>query len=240
MRSVKAVFKKQVKDLLKNMAILIQFIIFPVVAFVMTELVAGADDFGMPDTMFVTMFASIFVGMSLIPSIAGIIAEDRERKSLRFLIMAGVKPSAYLLGVGGVIFIVSFFPSLAFSWMGGFSGEEFWIFMSVLMSSVIASTLLGATIGIISKNQQMATGLSTSIALILGFTPMLALFDERIGRIINIFYTQQFNVIVDSFYSITGYQSEAGFGESFLIIWANIAVFAVLFGLAYKKKGLKG
>ena len=239
MRSVKAVFKKQVKDLLKNMSILIQFIIFPVVAFVMTELVAGAYDFTLPDTLFVTMFASIFVGMALIPSIAGIIAEDRERKSLRFLIMAGVKPSAYLLGVGGVIFIVGIFPSLAFSWMGGFSGNEFWIFMSAMMSGVIASTLLGATIGIMSKNQQTATGLSTSIALILGFTPMLALFNEQIGRLINIFYTQQFNVIIDSFYSITGYPSETGFGESFLIIWANIAVFAVLFGLVYNKKGLK-
>jgi ABC-type Na+ efflux pump permease subunit len=40
MRNVKAIFKKQLKDIIKNMGVLVQFIIFPAVAFAMTELVA--------------------------------------------------------------------------------------------------------------------------------------------------------------------------------------------------------
>ena len=100
MRSAKAIFKKQLHDVRKNRMVLIQFIMLPMMAFVMTELVAkpAAD---IPNSMFVTMFAAMFVGMTPLMATASAIAEDRERKSLRFLVMAGVKPHEYLLGVGG-------------------------------------------------------------------------------------------------------------------------------------------
>ena len=238
MRNIKAIFKKQLKDIMKNMGVLLQFIIFPVVAFAMTELVAvGHED--MPDTMFITMMAGMFVGMALIPTAAGIIAEDREKKSLRFLVMAGVKPPAYLLGVGGVIFGLSFFPSLAFTLMGRFSGEEFGIFMAVMMSGVVASTLLGLTIGIFTSNSQAATGLSMPFALILGFAPMVATFNEPMMRVTRFFYTQQIDIVMNSFYSISGYQSSANIWESLTIIGANIAVMVVLFAFAFRKRGLK-
>ena len=239
MRSVKATFKKQIKDLAKNTSVLVQFIIFPVVAFAMTELIARGDD-NIPDTMFTTMMAAVFVGMSLIPTVAGIIAEDREKKSLRFLVMAGVKPTSYLLGVGGVIFIVSLLPATAFSIIGGFRGVEFGIFMSVMMSGVVASILLGSTIGIFAKNQQAATGLAMPIAMVLGFGPIAAGFNEQVERIFSIFYTQQLNVVIDSFYTISGYHSEMALWQPFAIIWGNVAVLTVLFILAYTKKGLKG
>ena len=57
MRSARAMFKKQLLDTMKNRLILIQFIIMPVMAFLLTELVAKASD-DIPDRMFVTMFAA--------------------------------------------------------------------------------------------------------------------------------------------------------------------------------------
>lgn len=237
MSSVKAIFKKQVKDIKKNLTVLIQFILFPAIAWFMTRFVAGTDGFGGSDTMFVTMFAAIFVGMALIPMVAGIVAEDRERKSLRFLVMAGVKPQDYLLGVGGVIFIVSLLPSLAFTWMGGFSGEEFWLFMAAMMSGVVASTLLGLTIGMLAKNQQAATSLSLPVALVLGFGPLIAMFNERMGEMFRFFYTQQLDIVMNSL--LSGYGMGASLQQSFITIWANVAVLVVLFVVVFGKKGLK-
>ena len=237
MRSVKAVFKKQVKDIKENITVLIQFIIFPAIAWFMTKFVASADDFGGPDTMFVTMFAAIFVGMALIPTVAGIVAEDRERRSLRFLVMAGVKPQAYLLGIGGVIFFVSLLPAFAFTWLGGFAGEEFWLFMAAMMSGVIASTLLGLTIGILAKNQQAATSLSMPAALVFGFGPLIAMFNERIGELFRFFYTQQLDVVMSGL--MGSYDTGVSLQQSFATIWANVAVLAALFVVAFGKKGLK-
>jgi ABC-2 type transport system permease protein len=239
MRSIKAIFKKQLKDTFNNLGVLIQFIIFPAVAFAMTQLVARGNE-NIPDTMFITMMAAIFVGMALIPAVAGIIAEDRERQSLRFLVMAGVKPAGYLMGIGSVIFAASLLPSLAFALMGRFSGTELWLFMAVMMSGVVASTILGLTIGIYAKNQQAAIGLAMPVAMVLGFAPMVATFNEPMMRVTRFFYTQQIDIVLNSFYSVGGYQALTNFWESFGIIGANIAVLVVLFVVAFAKKGLKG
>ncbi|MCL2547497.1 MAG: ABC transporter permease [Oscillospiraceae bacterium] len=240
MNSVKSIFKKQIKDIYSNQATLMQFIVFPAVAFAMTHFVARSYGFDGPETMFITMMSAAFVGMALVPFVAGIIAEDRETKSLRFLVMAGVKPLSYLLGIGGVVFFVSLFPAVAFALMGRLSGQQVGLFMAIFMSGVIASILLGLTIGIFAKNQQAATGLAMPIAMLLGTGPMVAPFNETIGRVFNIFYTQQLNVVMNSFHVVDGYQPDVNLVESFTIIGANIAVLVVLFVVAFVKKGLKG
>ena len=154
--------------------------------------------------------------------------------------MAGVKPSSYLLGVGGVIFLVSLLTSLAFAFIGGFiplditAGffeSEFAAFMAVMMSGSIASIILGATIGIFSKNMQSATGLSMPFAMVLGFGPMLAQFNEHAESVMGYLYTQQINVLLNDF--------SHGLTRPLTIIWINIAVLAVVFIAAYGKKGLR-
>ena len=238
MRSVKAVFKKELKDLMKNVGVLIQFIIFPVAAFAFTFFVAHGND-DIPDTMFINTMASVFVGMALVPTAAGIIADDRSTKSLRFMVMAGVKPSAYLLGIGGAILSVSLLPSLAFTIMGQFSGHEFFLFLAVMVAGVISSTLLGLTIGIFAASPQAAAGLAMPFAMLLGFTPMIATFNEPMMRVSRFLYTQQIDVVMNSFYSVGGEQTTANLWESFGIIGGNIALMVVLFTFVFVKKGLR-
>ncbi|MCL2339964.1 MAG: ABC transporter permease [Actinomycetia bacterium] len=231
MNSIRAIFIKQGLDILKNRMVLLQFIVFPLVALVFTQMVAkpNAD---IPDSMFVTMFAGIYAGMSVLSTTANFIAEDRERKSLRFLVMAGVKPYQYLLGIGGVMLAASLVVSLVFGLMGGFQGVDFIRFVMVVLLGSIASTLLGATVGIIAKNQQSAAALAMPLGMVLGFTPMLGQFSDIVQKVFGIFYTMQVNSLVSDF--------SASFTQPLLIILANIAIFAVLFALAYRKKGLRG
>ena len=230
MKSVQAIFTKQALDMFKNKEVLIQFIIFPLVAFVMTELVAkkNAD---IPDNMFVLMMSSIFTGMALVTTLSSIIAEDKERKSLRFLVIAGVKPYEYLLGIGGVVFIASTLVSLTFGLMGNFSPENFGKFIVVMMIGAVASILLGSTIGIISKNQQAAVGLAIPLAMILGFSPMISMFNETAKKIFGVLYTQQLNVVVNDF--------SAALTKPLLMMLANIVILVILFVVAYTKKGLR-
>jgi len=228
--SIQAIFVKQLKDIFKNRMVLIQFVVFPLVAFVFTELVAvpNAD---IPDSMFVTTFAGIFAGMTVLTTTAGIIAEDRERKSLRFLVMAGVRPYQYMLGVGGVMLAASLIVSVVFGLMGGFAAMDFGKFVAALMLGSVASMLLGGAVGMLAKNQQSATALAMPIGMVLGFTPMLALFNGTVQRIFGVFYTMQVNTLVNDF--------SAGFAKPALIILANVVVFGALFALAYNKKGLR-
>lgn len=231
MRSAKAIFIKQAKDMLKNPMVMIQFIIFPAVALIMTELVAKADE-NIPNNMFITMMAAIFAGMTLITSAAGAIAEDKERKSLRFLVMAGVKPHEYLLGTGGFIMLSGVIVSIMFGFIGTFEGTELAKFLTIMILGVLASILLGAVIGMLCKNQQAATAVAMPIAVIFGFTPMIANFNPTIEKAASILYTQQLNVIMNDF--------SANFSQVIAVTVANIVVLTMLFILAYKKNGLRG
>ncbi|MGL5514839.1 MAG: ABC transporter permease [Sporomusa sp.] len=231
MRSTKAVFTKQAKDMFKNPSVLIMFVLFPAVAFIMTTFVTIPENEYVSSNMFVTMMASIFAGMGLIVAVSGAIAEDIERKSLRFLIIAGVKPHQYLVGVGGFFLLAATVTSMIFAFIGRFTGVELAKFLIIMVSGTAASILLGATIGMWSKNAQAAGGLAMPFAVIVGFTPMIAGFNETVEKFAGVLYTQQINVIVNDF--------EASIVKPLAVIATNIAVLTVFFVIAYKKKGLK-
>jgi len=231
MRSAKAIFIRQARDVLKNRIVLIQFIIIPIMAFIMTELIAKQDD-AMPNNIFVTMFAAMFSGMTPLMITNTAISEDREQKSLRFLVMAGVKPYEYLLGIGGFVLTLCSLVSAVFALIGGFKGMEFFLFTVVLIFGCAASALLGATIGILSKNQQAASAVGTPVFMVLALSPMLSVFNETIRKAAYFLYTYQVNMLVSDF--------SAGIVKPLLIILANIVVLIVLFVIAYKRKGLRG
>jgi len=198
----------------------------------MTNLI-DIDVEGFPNpNMFVTMMAAIFAGMGLITAVSDAIAEDIERKCLRFLVIAGVKPHQYLLGTGGFFLLAGTVTSVVFALIGSFTMQETVKFLAIMVSGVAASILLGATIGIYAKNRQTATALGMHAAVLVGFTPMIANFNEAVERFAGVLYTQQINVIVNDF--------SVGLWRPLLVIAGNIAVLAALFVAAYKKKGLKG
>ena len=232
MRSVKAIFAKQAKDMLKNPAVLIMFIIFPAVALIMTVFVTIPENEYVSGNMFVTMMASIFAGMGLISSASAVISEDIAGKSLRFLVISGVKPHHYLLGTGGFYLLAGAVTSVIFNLIGGFSGMEALKFLSVMVTGSAASIVLGMLFGSLAGNQQAAASLSMPVAVIVGFTPMIAGFNETVEKAAGVLYTQQINVIVNDF--------SENLVKPLLVIAGNIAVFTVLFVIAYKKKGLKG
>jgi len=256
MMGFKAIFKKQAKIFLKNPAVLIQFAIFPLLAFLINILIdfdamtegmeyiegmsyeiASALQEMMAGSIpnMTTMQATMFAGMALIPVVAGFIAEDIEKKSLRFLMMAGVKPAPYLLGIGSVVFMVAFLSTIAFAFIGGFSGTDFWVFVGAMMSGVAGSIMLGATIGILTKNQQSATALAMPAAMVFGFGPMIAQFSDNIANRLHYLYTQQLNVVADS---LNGISTDTTLWQSFVIMWANVAVLGILFAVIYRAKRL--
>ena len=232
MKSIKAIFTKQAKDMIKNPAVLVMFIVFPAVALIMTVFVTIPENEYVTGNMFVTMMASIFAGMGLVSSASAVVAEDIGSKSLRFLVIAGVKPHQYLLGTGGFYLLAGAVTSVVFNLIGGFAGMEALKFLSVMVTGLAASIILGMFFGILAGNQQAAASLSMPVAVIVGFTPMIAGFNETVGKIAGVLYTQQINVIVNDF--------STALLRPLLVIAANIAVLVALFVIAYKRKGLKG
>ena len=229
MKSIRAIFMKQALDCYRNKMVLIQYTIFPLIAAIFTELVAKPQE-NIPDMMFVMVFAPIFAGMSMITIVAGVIAEDREKNSLRFLRMAGVKPQEYLLGVTAIMLVAAVSGAIVFGLIGGFRGLEFFAFVLIMVLSAIASMFLGAAIGIFFNNQQAASAVAMPVAMVLGFGPMITMFNDTARKVLSCFYTQQLSESINNLHGDLGWP--------LMIIAGNIVVFFVVFYLSYQKKGL--
>ncbi|MDL2225004.1 ABC transporter permease [Eubacteriales bacterium OttesenSCG-928-M02] len=232
-RHIFAIYQKQLKDTFKNKGVLIQFIIFPLVAFIMDITIGQSlTDEGMGPHYFVTLFSIMYAGMAPTVAISSIITEEKEQNTLRVLMMNNVKPMEYLLGVGGYVFTISAIGCICFGFMGGFALLDFLKFLSILLTGVLASILLGAIVGILSKNQMSATSLVLPISMVAAFLPMIALFNESFANISQVLYTQQIHYLINDF-SAANYT-----WDRFAIIGANILLFALIFVFAYRKKSL--
>ncbi len=230
MRCVDAVFMKQLKETLKNKAILIQFVMLPAMAAIMHSFVKIDD---MPENFFVKLFAVMFVGMAPQTCMSSIISEEKELNTLRPLMMSNVKPLQYLAGTGMYVWLFCMAGAGVFALIGGYSGFELCLFLAVMAAGILLSMLIGAIIGICSRNQMTATSVGIPVMMVFSFVPMLAMFNETVEKAAVVVYSQHISTIINGIgTSVIG-------AESVIVLAANFALAIALFAVMYRKKGLE-
>ncbi len=229
MSNMMAIFKKQLKDTLQNKTVLIQFIMFPILTLIMSQTVTIE---GMPENFCVNLFATMYIGMAPLTSIAAVISEEKEKNTLRVLMMSNVKPFEYLIGVGSYIWLACMFGAAIICAAGSFERQERISFMVIMAVGILTSLLVGAAIGIRSKTQMMATSITVPVMMVFSFMPMLSMFNDTIAKIAKFIFSEQVRVMLNQINSL---QLETG---DICIVVANMLLFMVLFTFAYKKCGL--
>ena len=245
MNAIKAIFIKQLNDVFKNPTVTMMFVMFPVMAFAFVSFMDAEDPF-----VVVSGLAISSMMMMPIVAISLNIAEDVEYRSLRFLVMAGVKPTQYLIGLASFVMVLSFAAMVSFGIIGELSGSDFVIFLAVSFLGCLVALLIGAVIGLFSKNIQQANLFASCIGMILGFLPIFSMFSPDIVQATYFLFPQQISIILNyialgggdvamEFFNHIGIY-DINLLRSGLIIFANAVVFIGLFVFIYKKKGLSG
>ena len=188
---------------------------------------------GMPDHYFTNLFGVMFIGMAPLTSTAAIIAEEKEKNTLRALLMSNVKPWEYIVGVGVYIWCICMVGAGAIGYAGGHTGEMYAKFMVIMGIGILVSMLMGAAIGTWSKTQMQATSVTVPVMMIFSFLPMLAMFHDGIEKVARVTYSQQIQTLMNQLGT-----AEIKF-EQVGVICANMLVAVVVFALAYKKCGLE-
>lgn len=230
MRNISVIFLKQLKDTLKNKAVLIQFVLFPLMAVIMENAVKIDN---MPENFFVKLFSVMFVGMAPLTCISSIIAEEKEKNTLRVLMMSNVKPFEYLCGIGGYVWLMCMAGTAVFAVCGKFSGKDLAVFLLIMAVGIMLSELIGAVIGIFSKNQMSATSVTVPVMMIFSFLPMISMFNDKIEKIANLTYTQQLSDVIN------GLGSSSVTVENILVPIVNFVFAVVLFVFTLKKRGME-
>ncbi len=230
MKNTWAVFMKQVNETFKNKTILIQFLMFPLLVIVMENAVLIDN---MPEHFFVKLFSVMFVGMAPLTCMSSIISEEREKNTLKVLMMSNVRPVEYLLGVGSYVFLMCTAGTLVFAVVGEYRGKELAVFTAVMSAGIVLSELTGAMIGIFSRSQMTAASVTVPVMMVFSFLPMLSMFNESIKKAAAIMYSQQLSEMIN------GIGTTDIHAKSIVILLVNYAAAAVAFAAAYKRKGLE-
>lgn len=230
MRHIMAVLWKQIKDTFKNKEILIQFVMFPVLTLIMENVVEVE---GMPEQYFTNLFGVMFIGMAPLTSMASMIAEEKEKNTLRALMMSNVKPSEYLIGVGFYDWCLCMLGACVIGFAGGHTGASYGKFVLIMGIGILVSILIGAAIGTWSRTQMMATSLTVPVMLVFSFMPMLSMFHEGIEKVARITYSQQIHSLIYQLDSMESIAEPAG------VIVVNMIIAVVLFIYAYRRSGLE-
>ena len=228
MRNAGVIFKKQLKDTLKNKTVLIQFLMFPAMTLLMENAVKIPD---MPELFFTKLFSVMYIGMAPVTAAAAIISEEKEKNTLRVLMMANVKPWEYLLGVG--LYVWTLCMAGAGIMATGLPASDIPFYLGIMAAGLVISVVIGACIGVFASNQMSATSLFVPVMMVFSFSPMLAMFNDKIEKVARIFYTQQLRVLMNQM-SFDGIKT-----ESILILIVNAVLAVVLFFVAFRKKGLE-
>lgn len=217
-----AICKKQMKDLVKNKEVLIQFVMFPIIAAIMK---ASVKMEGLDSNYFVTLFAAMFVGMAPLTVMASILSEEKEKCTYRILRMSNVKPVEFLTGVGVSVLAACILGGLAFGLIGGYRGAVLVRYVGIMLLGILVAMLLGAAIGLGCKSQMAATSVAVPVMMIFSFLPMLGAFNDTIGKISRLTFSQGISDL------LVNVESLNNVGKPLTVIGVNFLAAAVLFFL---------
>lgn len=230
MKHIFTIVRKQLKDTSKNKPVLIQFILFPLFSIVMTHAIQIQE---MPENFFVNLFATMYIGMAPLVSISAIISEEKEKNTLRVLLMADVSPAQYLIGIGSYVFFMCIMGGMVFCLLlNNVTSIQRIFFLFIMGIGIITSIIIGASIGVGSRNQMTATSITIPVMMIFSFVPMLSMFNNKIEKIAKIIYSEQIRNLINSL------ENNGDYMENIAVIIVNIILFGVLFSVLYKKRGL--
>ena len=226
---ITAVFKKTLKDMLRNRRQLLLFLIFPAMAYLFNATVEqGREIFPLTFLPMNVMFCSINI-------MAAVISEEKEKGTLRCLMFANVKPIEYFIGNGLFVLLVTAISSSLFIPLIDISGISYLYFYGFLILSSICSMVLGATIGISVKNQMAANGLCAPVTILVGMLPTFGTMNESLKGISKLFYSTRFADTVSEIISKTAVTIDYKIILTYVV---NFIICITIFSIVYKKKKL--
>lgn len=228
---IKALFKLGLEDLLKNMNVFI-YIILPLgFALLYSRMEA------MPKGYIFSLCILLNLSMVPVALMGTIIAEEKEKNTLRTLILNDVKATEILLSKALICMLFVLINNILIYFITSLPINTFVLYQLVAFFVSCAVIFLGAVVGLFSKNQ-MSAGLLSMPFMLLLMAPLFVLMVENkvIENIVSVLPTDAmmeiFSHISDSSMNFSNV------GIPFLVITIWFVGSIVLFNIAYKKVGV--
>lgn len=232
-RRINALVKKEGKNLLKNTNILFLFMLPLVFCFIYAKYLYSSQEIKINVLTYLlnmnfTMMSGIIIAM--------LIAEEKEKNTLRTLMLAGVSPLEFLTGKAIIVLLLSIVSNILMFFTAGIELSHLGGFILITTLAVISMMEFGAAIGIIAENQ-MSTGtigtpFFTSILIIPFFARINNVF-EGIAKLLPSYNT---DILLNKIFVNESINTNFAYNIAIILIW--IILGAGFFSYVYSKKKL--
>lgn len=168
LKRVGAIFVKDYKEFSRNYAISIVVILPIILAFFFRgagpSLPGGIGFLLNTSFVFLTCFAQ-----------ACLIAEEKERNTLRSLMMTPATTMDVLIGKSALVFVMTFVALAISTYILGYEPASIWAFVAAIILSIILYTALGTICGLFSKTVLEASLFLIPVEIVFAGIPYIAL-----------------------------------------------------------------
>jgi len=217
---ITAILSKNVKDVMKNIQVLILFVVYPAVGFIMTQSINVEKGF------FISVFATMHFVFTPIVVSAHMISEEKEKNTLRVLRMSGITSTEFFLSTAVFIIFLDCISGSTFIFMAGEGGIDPALYYSAAIMGSAVSIILGMCIGTFSKGSSAANGLAIPLGLFFSFLPMLSYFNKGLESVSKYLYGQQVGNMIYG----QGWSAETG-----IICLGNLLLIMGLYVVLYRR-----
>lgn len=230
LRKISALYSKNMKNVFYNPFIIVLPILMVLLAFLFGRMLH--DEAAYYETI-LTMI--MLVGMNILlggaNTMATLIAEEREKNTLGVLVTSTVSVLDFLTANILTTATLTIAVNIAIYFIMPIEGLPLAGYLIVTSIGTVAGITLGATLGLLAKNQSAASTLGTPL---MAFTVLPAVFSDNffVDNVLYYFFTEQIGISMIEL---------MGDGLSLFrigIIAVNFVVFVMIFGACYRKRGL--
>lgn len=187
---IRAVVKKNTKDIFRNFQILILFLVYPIIGFIM------ATSMGDQKSFFIATFATMHFVFAPIVVTTVLLAEEREMNTLRVLRMSGITSMEYLVSTAIFVLVFDMVSGASFLIFGDMDAIQVGKFLAAGMIGGLISIVIGLAIGTYAKSTGAANGLAVPLGMVFSFLPMIASFNPGVEQVSKYLYGQQIHFMM--------------------------------------------
>lgn len=233
-KRVKALTIKEVKIVAKNSNVLLMSLLAILFSIIYSYIYGGNSEVPKDDILLLCLNMNMV--MSGIFVIAMLIAQEKEKFTLRTLLLSGVSAAEFLTGKALVTLIIAEITNAVLFFIVGMQVQYLGWYLLFTTLVIISMLIIGAIIGMLSPTQ-MSTGVNgLPVMMLLLLIPMLADFNENLRKVARFTPNYNMNLLLRKLFN-NGDLSDTAFPAlAVMLVWILLSV--VIFAITYKKVGI--
>lgn len=233
-RKIKALVKKEFIDFTRNNNISVISLLPLILVIILGTLGKNNDDF----PLYGMILLSLGINMNLVFvaafAMSMMISEEKEKQTLRTLMLSSVKPMEFIISKAVIIFAISIVTNAFIYVFTGLSMDSFLFHCLICMPLVLIMMLIGACVGMIAKNQMATSIYGMPVILIFMLLPLFQSVNPFIDKIVNVLPNQVILSLIET--SIDGTLGAFPWRELFiLVLWLLFSTLLFIFTFNKRK-----